>query len=69
MKIIKRGKPQGTVPTTTTCDSIDGCGTVFSWYQSEGKLVPDQRDGDYWDVKCPVCGRHIFISVDAVGKR
>lgn len=33
------------------------CKTVFEIEQREGKVVHDQRDGDYITHPCPTCGR------------
>lgn len=52
MKIIKKG--------VKMCDRLykmecGDCGTVFEFKEKEGKVVYDQRDGDYIEIKCPVC--------------
>jgi len=31
------------------------CGTEFEWNTQEGAYRSDQRDGDFYEVGCPVC--------------
>jgi C4-type Zn-finger protein len=31
-----------------------------------GPVHPDQRDGDYYTVTCPVCRKNIYLSAEAV---
>lgn len=61
MKVIKKGK--GKTPWAgrkVTCDSCD------AKIQLEGtdriRLIPDQRDGDYYEFKCPECGADVTIA-------
>lgn len=60
MKIIK----QGTLPKdrsyTTTCDN---CDTKFSFKRSEGKYTLDQRDGEWIEIKCPLCKERICVTL------
>lgn len=56
MKILKLGKPAGDEKFTATCN---GCGTKVEFLKSETKYVNDPRDGDYWEIQCPVCPRRI----------
>lgn len=39
------------------------CNTRARFKRSEGKLVYDQRDGDYVEVKCPLPGCNHTIKV------
>lgn len=62
MRIIKHGRdPKAGSFYKTTCLS---CRTKFEWHTGEATIVPDLRDGDYYDVVCPVCGRHCTQNVD-----
>lgn len=60
MKIIQKGK----VPSTTLHCTCGHCGTVFECDQSEAQYQSDQRDGDYWRIKCPLsgCGREVNVA-------
>ena len=60
MKVIQPGK----VPSTTLHGTCGNCRTVFVCDQSEAHYVPDQRDGDFWRVKCPLseCGHDVTIA-------
>lgn len=53
MKIIRRGQKPEQRTHQHTCRE---CSTVFEFEQHEAKLVFDQRDGDFLQIKCPVCG-------------
>ncbi|MDC2859041.1 hypothetical protein [Delftia sp. DT-2] len=53
MKIIKQGQPPETRTYQCTCRE---CATVFEFEQREAKFVFDQRDGDFLQINCPVCG-------------
>lgn len=54
MKIIKHGcDPKAGEHFKSTCCS---CSTKFEWHTGEARFVPDYRDGNYYEVKCPVCG-------------
>ena len=54
MRIIKHGKdPKVGAHFKTKCRM---CKTVFEWHTGESTLRPDPRDGNYYEVKCPVCG-------------
>lgn len=52
MKIIKRGTPRSERVFIMNCNN---CGTTFEIKYSEGRVVYDQRDGDYIKCGCPVC--------------
>lgn len=60
MKIIVRGKPPESKPMRMTCSH---CATVVELLPSEARYVSDQRDGDYYSLKCPVCTREITKAV------
>lgn len=55
MRIIKHGRD----PTTGAHyeSKCLNCKTVFEWHTGEARLKPDARDGDYYEVNCPVCSR------------
>lgn len=56
MEILKKGTPPAEKEYEATCRN---CGTEVRFKQHEGKVVYDQRDGDYITVKCSVCSRDI----------
>jgi ribosomal protein S27E len=59
MKIIKQGTPRSEDVFEGRC--MD-CKTVVQFKRSEAKYTPDQRDGDFLTVACPVCGRAIHVN-------
>ncbi len=52
MKIINRGSDPLAAPIRSTCTR---CYTEIEFLPSEAKHVSDQRDGDFYQIKCPVC--------------
>ena len=54
IEIIKRGKIPQEKKYEATCYT---CKTVFTALQEDGKVVNDQRDGDFVTFHCPVCNR------------
>lgn len=62
MRIIKHGKdPKAGAHYKTKCNT---CKTVFEWHTGEARVMPDSRDGDYYEVKCPVCMRACTKAMD-----
>lgn len=54
MKIIKQGK----LPEEQIYHSVcNYCKTEFEFAEKEGKVVFEQRDGDYVAIDCPLCKR------------
>lgn len=60
MKIISRGQTPDLKPIRFECTH---CKTVFEATQQETTFVPDQRDGNFWQVACPVCARLVTKAV------
>ena len=61
MKIIKEGRdPRCGYTVISVCHN---CKTEFEWNTNEAVLVPDQRDGDYYKLSCPLCS--VQITTDA----
>jgi len=60
MKIISRGTPPDAQPLRAECAA---CRTVVEFVPSEATYCADQREGDYWLLKCPVCARSITKAV------
>jgi len=57
MKILKRGdKVERERAFVLTCSA---CKTEIECTTSEMRLQPDPRDGDYYEIACPVCDRPI----------
>lgn len=54
MKILEHGMPPIVKVYTLRCHN---CSTKFEFQRHEAEFVPDQRDGDYLRVHCPVCGQ------------
>lgn len=53
MKILQEGKLPGNRAYRSQCRN---CGTKFEFTALEATLVPDQRDGDYLEIRCPLAG-------------
>jgi hypothetical protein len=52
VEIIRLGTLPGSREHTTTCRN---CDTQFSFKQSEARFMADPRDGDFWEIDCPLC--------------
>jgi len=61
MRIIKRGIPPEEREYQVTCHS---CRTEFLFERKEATFHGDQRDGDYLEIKCPVCKKSVTTDVD-----
>jgi len=61
MKIIERGTDPDKRWITTTCVN---CLTKFKFKAKEATLVHDQRDGDYFEIKCPLCKKSVIKDKD-----
>lgn len=59
MRIIKQGKNPQDRPFRSTCRY---CRTEFEWLPSEATLVWDQRDGNFYSLDCPTCGKQVTKS-------
>lgn len=60
--IINRGIAPDTVPIEVLCRH---CQTRFSFLKTDAKYVPDQRDGDFYEIDCPVCQASVTKAVSA----
>ncbi len=60
MRIVKYGTDPSDNKVKAKCQN---CGTVIEFMPREADRVHDQRDGDYWQIKCPVCPRDITKAV------
>ena len=60
MEILKEGKNPSDKKYEGECHT---CETLVSFKRSEAKYTPDQRDGDFLTVECPVCGDKIHTSI------
>ena len=67
MKIISKG----TIPKDRVYRvSCDSCSSKIEFIQGEGKIVYDQRDGNYISINCPVCTALITVALNAhIGTR
>lgn len=53
MRVIRKGIPPEEMEHSIKCRK---CTTVFAFLRREARRVEDQRDGDYLEIACPVCG-------------
>lgn len=60
INITKLGTPPVERVYETRCNR---CKTEFTFQAADARKVFDQRDGDYWEVGCPVCGHTVTKSV------
>jgi len=60
MKILERGTKPTDKVYTVRCQH---CKTKFEFAQHEGKVIYDQRDGDFISIACPVCKSIVAHSV------
>ena len=59
IQIIQRGVLPAAILYKTKCRH---CNTIFSFLKSDAHLTGDQRDGDFYTIKCPVCSKDHHIS-------
>ena len=59
IQIIQRGVLPAAIRYKTECRH---CNTIFSFLKSDAHLTDDQRDGDFYTIKCPVCSKDHHIS-------
>lgn len=62
MKIIKEGRKPELDTFRMNCSH---CGAIFEIMRLEGRVVHDQRDGDYIEHACPTCSRNCSASIGA----
>ncbi len=60
IKVIKRGVVKESIPRATDCTK---CHSELEFVPSEVKRVFDQRDGDFFEFACPVCGKSVTRAV------
>lgn len=60
IKITKPGALPDTKVLSTACTN---CGCQFSFNPPDAKYEADQRDGDFYRIACPTCGKDCFTSV------
>jgi hypothetical protein len=63
IKIVRRGELPEEKIYRGTCSY---CKTEFTFNGSDGKFRSDQRDGDYYEIDCPLCCRGVFASTTPV---
>lgn len=56
VKIITKGKGNKRI-YRTRCAT---CSCVFEFEAEDAKFVADQRDGDFYQIKCPDCGKMCY---------
>lgn len=64
VEIIRRGELPELEKHEATCAR---CKTEFRFEAREARLVPDPRDGDFYQIGCPICGAHVAVA--AGGRR
>lgn len=60
MEILKRGTPPPERVYEAVCRV---CETEFRFQRSEGKVEYDQRDGNFIQICCPVCGQPVALNL------
>lgn len=60
MKILERGTKPTNKVYTVRCTH---CRTKFEFARHEGKVIYDQREGDFIMIACPVCWSQVTTSV------
>lgn len=59
MKIIK----EGTIPSTTKRFFCSYCGTVFECESNEYAIHFCQKEGDWAEAYCPICGERVTVDM------
>lgn len=63
MKVLKKGG--GKTPWAGKKVTCQSCKSKIQLEKTDRlRLVPDNRDGDYYEFKCPECGENITIAAD-----
>lgn len=57
MKIIRKGVIPSEKEHECMCSK---CKSIFTFTEREAQLRSDQRDGDFFELNCPVCGNKIY---------
>jgi ribosomal protein S27E len=57
VRILKQGMPPGERKFQVTCKS---CRSELEFKASEAAYTNDQRDGEFWQIQCPVCSDRVF---------
>ncbi len=66
MKVILNAIEDNNASQKITCN---WCGSVLEITPDDlGKVKSDFRDGDYYNVVCPVCKNTIYLPVDSLNK-
>lgn len=60
MKIIREGTDPAKKAISASCNR---CRTEIEFLPVEAKYVSDQRDGDFYQIACPVCNWSITKTV------
>lgn len=60
IEILTKGTPPSEKKYEVRCED---CGTVFTCQLPDTIYHPDQRDGDYRTVDCPICSKRLYIYV------
>lgn len=60
MKIISRGDFPLRHVIRTSCRN---CQSVFEFEPKEAERIEDNRDGDFYSIRCPVCDNIVTKSV------
>ena len=66
VEVIAKGKTARDPNITATCGS---CNARLCFRKSEARFEADQRDGDVYVIRCPVCRRDVWIAASVVDKR
>jgi ribosomal protein S27E len=61
VEVITRRTPPNDRVYEVTCTT---CKSDLRFKRQEGELLRDQRDGDFLEIKCPVCEDRVTCGVD-----
>jgi RNase P subunit RPR2 len=65
VEVLRHGRAPNPV-VDVTCR---GCDALLRYRKSEGRHVPDSREGDAYVFTCPVCGHDNWVAADIVEGR
>jgi len=66
IKVIRKGTPPEETPIQVECRR---CRSVLEFVPASVKRVFDQRDGDFYQFLCPVCGTTVTSYLTPIRKR
>lgn len=61
IEVVERGEMPEDRPYEATCNN---CRSKLRFLRGDAKFTPDQRDGDFLTVTCPVCKQSVHTGVN-----